>query len=106
MMVLTFVSFVNGQIEQRKKYHFLHFIAMIAPPRIFAVAFAPPIRLQLLRHTPLDPPPERLVMIQVVVVVLACILAFLCALTLAGISLSAFGKLLRHTDNGRDKQSY
>ena len=42
-------------------------------------------------------------MIQVVVVVLACILAFLCALTLAGISLSAFGKLLRRADDARDK---
>jgi hypothetical protein len=42
-------------------------------------------------------------MIQVVVVVLACILAFLCALTLAGISLSAFGKLLRRADDARDE---
>jgi len=69
----------------------------------FLIAFGPQIRLQLLRHTPLDPPPERLVMIQVVVVVLACILAFLCALTLAGISLSAFGKLLRRADDARNE---
>ncbi len=45
-------------------------------------------------------------MIQVAVVVLACILAFLCALTLAGISLSAFGKLLRRTEDGRDEQRF
>jgi hypothetical protein len=42
-------------------------------------------------------------MIQVVVVVLACILAFLCALTLAGISLSAFGRLLRRADDMHDE---
>ncbi len=43
-------------------------------------------------------------MIQVIVVILACILAFLCALTLAGISLTAFGKLLRRPEDGHDKQ--
>jgi hypothetical protein len=42
-------------------------------------------------------------MIQVVVVVLACLLAFLLALTLAGISLNAFGKLLRRTDDAREE---
>jgi hypothetical protein len=45
-------------------------------------------------------------MIQVAVVVLACILAFVCALTLAGISLSAFGKLLRRADDARDEHRY
>jgi hypothetical protein len=43
-------------------------------------------------------------MIQVVVVVLACILAFLCALILAGISLSAFSKLLRRAESTQDQQ--
>jgi hypothetical protein len=43
-------------------------------------------------------------MIQVVVVVLACILAFICALTLAGISLSAFSKLLRRGGSAQDEQ--
>jgi len=42
-------------------------------------------------------------MIQVVVVVLACLLASLFALTIAGISLSAFGKLLRRADNTREE---
>jgi hypothetical protein len=42
-------------------------------------------------------------MIQVAVVILACLLAFLCALTLAGISLSAFGRLLRRADDAREE---
>ncbi len=42
--------------------------------------------------------------LQVIVIVLACIAASLLAITIAGVSLAVFGRLLKRTSEENDKQ--
>ncbi|HKP84551.1 MAG TPA: hypothetical protein VJZ26_00560 [Blastocatellia bacterium] len=44
--------------------------------------------------------------LQVLVVILACLAASVLALTIAGASLAAFGKLLKHTDDRHEEQRF